>query len=64
VKLRTLERHQREHGAEVLDEGAKHTKWRGPAGGRTTVPRHHGIGFATAVAICKRLGIPRPPNPR
>lgn len=33
VKRRALERHLRGHGAEVLDQGAKHTKWRGPTGG-------------------------------
>lgn len=33
LKRRALERHLRGHGAEVLDQGAKHTKWRGPTGG-------------------------------
>lgn len=64
MKLRVLERHLRQSGAEVIQEGAKHTKWAGPAGGRSVVPRHKEIGPAVAVAICRQLGIPAPPNPR
>ena len=64
MKRRALERHLREHGAAILDEGAKHTKWRGPTGGRSIVPRHNEIAPGVAVAICKQLGVPTPPNPR
>jgi hypothetical protein len=63
VKRRDLERHLRSHGATVLKEGANHTRWTGP-GGQSTVPRHNEIGTGTALAICKQLGVPRPPNPR
>jgi len=38
LKRRALERHLREHGAEAFEEGANHTKWRGPTGGRSVVP--------------------------
>lgn len=64
MKRRALERHLREHGAAVLDEGAKHTKWRGPTGGRSIIPRQNEIGPGVAIAICKQLGVPMPPNPR
>jgi predicted RNA binding protein YcfA (HicA-like mRNA interferase family) len=64
VKRRALERHLREHGAEAVEEGARHTKWRGPAGGRSVVPRHAEIGSGVVIAICKQLGVPRPQNPR
>jgi len=64
LKRRALERHLRDHGAQVIDEGANHTKWRGPDGARSVVPRHNEIGAGVAVAICKQLGVPRPPNPR
>jgi predicted RNA binding protein YcfA (HicA-like mRNA interferase family) len=64
LKRRALERWLREHGAEALDEGGNHTKWRGPTGGRSVVPRHTEIGPGVAIAICKQLGVPRPPNQR
>jgi predicted RNA binding protein YcfA (HicA-like mRNA interferase family) len=64
VKRRARERHLRDHGARPFQEGASHTKWRGPAGGRSVVPRHAEIGSGVAVAICKQLGVPKPPNPR
>jgi predicted RNA binding protein YcfA (HicA-like mRNA interferase family) len=64
LKRRDLERHLREHGAEQIDQGSNHSKWRGPDGGRSVVPRHNEIGPGVALAICKQLGIPRPSNPR
>ena len=59
-----MERHLRQHGAEAVDEGANHSKWRGPSGGRSVVPRHNEIAPRVVIAICKQLGVPRPPNPR
>jgi hypothetical protein len=44
LKRRALERHLRDHGAQITDEGANHTKWRGPDGARSVVPRHNEIG--------------------
>jgi len=64
LKRRALERHLRAYGARAFDEGANHTKWRGPDGGRSVVPRHNEIGAFVAVTICQQLGVPRPPNPR
>jgi len=43
VKRRDLERHLRAHGCQLVDEGARHTKWAGPAGQRSAVPRHREI---------------------
>jgi len=64
LKRRALERHLRQHGAEAYDEGANHTKRRGPTGERSVVPRHNEIGPAVVIAICKQLGVPKPSNPR
>lgn len=64
LKRRALERHLRGHGAEVLDQGAKHTKWRGPTGVALHRARHNEIAPGVAVAICEQLGVPTPPNPR
>lgn len=64
MKRRALERHLRLHGAQLIDEGANHSKWRGPNGDRSVVPRHSEIGPGVAIAICKQLGVPKPPNPR
>ena len=64
MKRKDLERHLRAHGAQLIDQGARHTKWQGPNGQRSTVPRHNEIGPGIAVAICRQLGVPKPPNPR
>jgi predicted RNA binding protein YcfA (HicA-like mRNA interferase family) len=64
LKRRALERHLRQHGAKAIDEGGNHTKWRGPSGDRSVVPRQTEIGPAVATAICKQLGVPKPPSPR
>ena len=63
MKRRDLERHLRAHGARLLDEGAKHTRWgRGPH--RSAVPRHREIGTGLARAICRQLDAPPPTGPR
>ena len=63
MKRRDLERHLRAHGARLLDEGAKHTRWaRGPD--RSAVPRHREIGTGLARAICRQLDVPPPTGPR
>jgi mRNA interferase HicA len=62
VKRRDLERHLRAHGCQLVDEGARHTKWAGAAGQRSAVPRHREIAPGLARAICKQLGVPTPPN--
>ena len=63
MKRRDLERHLREHGCTEIG-GAKHAKWRGPAGQVSAVPRHKEIGPGLVRAICEQLGVPEPPNPR
>jgi HicA toxin of bacterial toxin-antitoxin, len=63
VKRRELERHLREHGADPLREGARHSVW--AIGGSeneriAAVPRHNEIKTGTVRAICKDLDIPMP----
>ena len=60
MKLRDLERHLRAHDCVYIGEGAKHSKWRGPDGQPSAVPRHSEIAPGTVRAICKQLGIPSP----
>jgi hypothetical protein len=65
VKRRDLERHLREHGCRLVDEGSRHSKWAGARGNRrTAVPRHREIDFGLARAICKQLDVPPPTGPR
>ena len=64
MKRRDLERHLREHGAELLREGGNHSFWGIDAERSTAVPRHSEIAFGLARKICKNLGIPPPPGPR
>jgi mRNA interferase HicA len=64
LKRRELERHLREHGCRLIDQGGRHTRWAGPTGRRSAVPRHREIDFGLARAICKQLGIPPPASPR
>ena len=64
MKLRDLERHLRAHGCEPIDEGANHTRWSGPNGARSVVPRHREIDYALARKICVQLGVPAPTGAR
>jgi hypothetical protein len=64
VKRRALERHLRDQGARKIDEGGNHTRWSGPTGKRSAVPRHGEIDFSLARAICKQLGIGPPTGSR
>jgi mRNA interferase HicA len=64
LKRRELERHLREHGCRLIDQGGRHTRWVGPTGRRSAVPRHREIDFGLARAICKQVGIPPPAGPR
>jgi predicted RNA binding protein YcfA (HicA-like mRNA interferase family) len=64
MKRRDLERYLRDHGCRLIDEGGNHTRWRGPKGARSVVPRHREIDFALARKICRQLGIPIPRGPR
>jgi predicted RNA binding protein YcfA (HicA-like mRNA interferase family) len=64
VKRRGLERHLRAQGCRKVDEGGKHTRWAGPAGARSAVPRHREIDWRLAKKICRQLGIAEPPASR
>jgi predicted RNA binding protein YcfA (HicA-like mRNA interferase family) len=64
VKRRELERHVRSHGARPIDEGGNHTRWVGPQGKRSTIPRHREIGYGLARTICRQLEIPPPTGSR
>ncbi|MGI8731165.1 MAG: type II toxin-antitoxin system HicA family toxin [Solirubrobacteraceae bacterium] len=63
MKLRDLERHLLEHGARRAGEGANHTKWRGPRGAASVVPRHREIDFRLIRKICRDLGNDEQPHP-
>ncbi len=53
--------HLREHGCELLREGAKHSVDVNRAAHKTsTVPRHVEIKNPTAIKICRQLGVPDP----
>ncbi len=61
MKRRDLERHLREHGAQLLREGGNHSYWGFDAERSTAVPRHREIGYGLARKICKDLSIRRRP---
>jgi mRNA interferase HicA len=65
LKRRELEAHLREHGCEVLREGANHAIWGNAARDlRAPVARHREIPLGTARAVCRQLAIPVPTGPR
>jgi mRNA interferase HicA len=64
VKRRDLESHARAHGARPIDEGGNHTRWKGPQGKRSAIPRHREIGYGLARKICRQLEIPPPDGSR
>jgi predicted RNA binding protein YcfA (HicA-like mRNA interferase family) len=61
MKRRTLLQHIKQHGCELLREGANHTIYWNPTNRRTTsIPRHSEIADKLAAKICKDLGTPKP----
>lgn len=59
MKRRELVRHLRQHGCQLLREGANHSVFVNTSTLRTsTVPRHSEINDFLAAKICKDLGIP------
>lgn len=60
MKRRQLERHLRKQACHKLDEGGNHTRWVGPGGARSAVPRHREIDYRVAREICKQLRVPAP----
>lgn len=54
-----LIKHLRNHGCELVREGARHSWWRNTDQGKySSVPRHREIDDLLAAKICKDLGIP------
>ena len=64
MKRRDLERHLRAQRCRLIDEGSNHTRWAGPGGARSVVPRHREIDYGLARKICKDLEITPPQGPR
>jgi mRNA interferase HicA len=64
MKRRDLERHLRAHDCRAIDEGANHTRWRGPSGARSVTPRHREIAYALVLKICRQLEVPPPSGSR
>lgn len=64
MKRRELERHLRAQGCRQIDEGGNHTRWAGPDGARSVVPRHREIDFALARKICAQLDVAPPTGSR
>jgi len=64
VKRRDRERHLRAHDCRQVDEGANHTRWAGPDGSRSVVPRQREIDFGLARKICAQLNVPPPTGSR
>lgn len=64
MKLRELERHLIAHGCGQIDQGGSHTRWAGPRGARSVVPRHREIDHLLARKICKQLDVPPPTGSR
>ena len=59
MKRGDLLRHLRQHGCELLREGARHSWWHNPRQNkRSSVPRHNEIIDLLARKIYKDLGIP------
>jgi mRNA interferase HicA len=56
MKRRDLERHLRAHGCRQIDEGENHSRWAGPEGARSAVPRHREIDYGLARKICRQTG--------
>jgi mRNA interferase HicA len=58
MKRRDLLRVLREHGCQLVREGAEHSIWENPAANRSaSVPRHREIPEYTAARILKQLGV-------
>jgi predicted RNA binding protein YcfA (HicA-like mRNA interferase family) len=64
MKRRDLERHLRAQGCRQIDEGGSHSRWAGPHGKRSVVPRHREIDFGLARKICRQLQVSPPSGPR
>jgi mRNA interferase HicA len=58
MKRRELLKHLRQHGCQLVREGAAHSIWENAAKTRrSAIPRHREIPDYTAQRICKQLDI-------
>jgi mRNA interferase HicA len=58
MKRRDLLHYLRQHGCQLVREGAEHSIWENPATNRrASVPRHREIPGFTAERIFKQLGV-------
>ena len=65
MKRKDFLRHLKEHGCELLREGAKHSWCHNPANNlRSSVPRHNEIGDYLARKICRDLDVDDPNSGR
>ena len=64
MKRRELERHLRAQSCRQIDEGANHSRWIGPSGARSVMPRHREIDYGLARKICRQLKVPPPTGAR
>jgi predicted RNA binding protein YcfA (HicA-like mRNA interferase family) len=64
MKRRDLERHLRAHGCQKVDEGGSHSRWAGPSGARSVMPRHREIDYRLARKICVQLEVSPPTGAR
>ena len=61
MKRHELLRHLKEHGCQLLREGARHSIYFNPENRKvSTMPRHAEISNKLARKICKDLDIPEP----
>jgi predicted RNA binding protein YcfA (HicA-like mRNA interferase family) len=64
MKRRDLERYLRAHGCRKVDEGGSHSRWAGPGGARSVMPRHREIDYRLARKICAQLEVEPPTGAR
>ncbi len=64
MKRGDLERHLTAHGCHQVDEGGSHSRWVGPEGARSVMPRHREIDYGLARKICRQLAVPPPAGSR
>jgi mRNA interferase HicA len=61
VKRRRFIAHLKQHGCELVREGAKHSWWSNlETSARSAVPRHNELSDHLCRKICDDLGIPPP----
>jgi predicted RNA binding protein YcfA (HicA-like mRNA interferase family) len=64
LKRRDLERHLLAEGCRFVKESSNHTRWEGPTGEWSVVPRHREIDYWLARKICRDLEVSGPRGSR